>query len=241
MHIPWILLHHLGRYLGRIGRAFRQQRIDLGLQRIAAGKDAAAAEKRELRDGEITPACAQSCPSKALVFGDLNDPESEVARLAESPRGSKLLEDLGTAPKVTYLRGADGTKVEISGLPPQAMFKLWEGSMYIQRLSRSTGEVRIETPSARISIENDSIVRIDVLDKGGTTLSVRTGRANASFVDKIMVDYYGAMVPMQQLATFQVPEARQLVIKQPRRATRRPETNRLPKGSASGVHPNRII
>ena len=43
--------------------------------------------------------------------------------------------------------------------------------------------------------------------------SVRTGRANASFVDKIMVDYYGAMVPMQQLATFQVPEARQLVIK----------------------------
>ena len=43
--------------------------------------------------------------------------------------------------------------------------------------------------------------------------SVRTGRAYASFVDKIMVDYYGAMVPMQQLATFQVPEARQLVIK----------------------------
>ena len=43
--------------------------------------------------------------------------------------------------------------------------------------------------------------------------SVRTGRANASFVDKIMVDYYGAMVPMQQLATFHVPEARQLVIK----------------------------
>ena len=43
--------------------------------------------------------------------------------------------------------------------------------------------------------------------------SVRTGRANASFVDKLMVDYYGAMVPLQQLATFQVPEARQLVIK----------------------------
>ena len=41
--------------------------------------------------------------------------------------------------------------------------------------------------------------------------SVRTGRATASFVDKIMVDYYGAMVPMQQLATFQVPEPRVLV------------------------------
>ena len=38
-----------------------------------------------------------------MVFGDLNDPESEVSRLSRSPRGSKLLEDLGTLPKVTYL------------------------------------------------------------------------------------------------------------------------------------------
>ena len=49
--------------------------------------------------------------------------------------------------------------------------------------------------------------------------SVRTGRANASFVDKIMVDYYGAMVPMQQLATFQVPEARVLIVKPHDRAS----------------------
>jgi len=77
------------------------------VQRIAAGKDAAAADKRELKDGDITTACAQSCPSKALVFGDLNDAESDVSRLAASPRGSKLLEDLGTAPKVTYLKGAE--------------------------------------------------------------------------------------------------------------------------------------
>jgi hypothetical protein len=44
-----------------------------------------------------------ACPAKALVFGDLNDPESEVSRLAGSSRGTKLLEDLGTLPKVTYL------------------------------------------------------------------------------------------------------------------------------------------
>jgi molybdopterin-containing oxidoreductase family iron-sulfur binding subunit len=37
------------------------------------------------------------------VFGDLSDPESEVSRLSRSPRGSKLLEDLGTQPKVAYL------------------------------------------------------------------------------------------------------------------------------------------
>ena len=67
------------------------------------GEIEAKAEKRELKDGDIKPACAQSCPAKAMVFGDLNDPESEVSRLSRSPRGSKLLEDLGTKPKVTYL------------------------------------------------------------------------------------------------------------------------------------------
>ena len=42
-------------------------------------------------------------PGQALVFGDLNDPESEVSRLSKSPRGTKLLEEVGTLPKVTYL------------------------------------------------------------------------------------------------------------------------------------------
>ena len=42
--------------------------------------------------------------ASALVFGDLNDPESEVSRLSRSSRGTKLLEDLGTLPKVTYLQ-----------------------------------------------------------------------------------------------------------------------------------------
>ena len=63
----------------------------------------ATAEGRELKDGDIKPACVQSCTTRALVFGDLNDPESEVSRLANSPRGTKLLEDLGTRPNVTYL------------------------------------------------------------------------------------------------------------------------------------------
>jgi Fe-S-cluster-containing dehydrogenase component len=74
-------------------------------QRITAAKITARAEKRDLKDGEFTTACAQSCPSKAIVFGDLNDPESEVSRLFENPRGHKLLEDIGTLPKVHYLEG----------------------------------------------------------------------------------------------------------------------------------------
>jgi len=49
----------------------------------------------------------QSCAAKALVFGDLSDPESDVSRLSRSSRGSKLLEDVGTLPKVAYL-GREG-------------------------------------------------------------------------------------------------------------------------------------
>jgi molybdopterin-containing oxidoreductase family iron-sulfur binding subunit len=73
------------------------------VQRITAAEIDSKAENRELKDGEIKPACVQSCSAKALVFGDLNDPESEVSRLSRSTRGAKLLEELGTLPKVTYL------------------------------------------------------------------------------------------------------------------------------------------
>ena len=73
------------------------------VQRIKVAKSEAKAEKRELVDGALQPACAQGCPAGALIFGDLNDRESRVSRLAESPRGSKLLEEYGAEPKVTYL------------------------------------------------------------------------------------------------------------------------------------------
>ncbi len=73
-------------------------------QRIKAGKLAAQVEKRELKDGEIQPACVQSCPARAMVFGDLNDPNSEVSRKSRSNRATKLLAEKGTQPKVTYLQ-----------------------------------------------------------------------------------------------------------------------------------------
>jgi molybdopterin-containing oxidoreductase family iron-sulfur binding subunit len=73
------------------------------VQRIKAAKTAAAAQERELQDGELNTACAQACPSKALVFGDLEDPESAVSRLFRSPRGTRLLEDVGTKPNVAYM------------------------------------------------------------------------------------------------------------------------------------------
>jgi len=81
------------------------------VQRINAAKLQSKAENRPVQDGEVQPACVQSCAADALVFGDLNDPDSRVSRLSQSPRGSKLLEELGSRPKITYLqRGAwDGT------------------------------------------------------------------------------------------------------------------------------------
>ncbi len=74
------------------------------VQRIRAGKERAEQEGRRVQDGEIVPACVQSCPSSALVFGDRNDPVSRVAQLSKSPRGFQLLEDLGTHPAITYLK-----------------------------------------------------------------------------------------------------------------------------------------
>lgn len=73
-------------------------------QRIKAAEIQAQADKRELKDGEFNPACVQSCPPKAMVFGDLNDPNSEVSRLGQLDRATRLLEEVGTLPKVIYLK-----------------------------------------------------------------------------------------------------------------------------------------
>lgn len=77
------------------------------IQRIRRVEEQARAEGRSIADGEVQPACAQACPSRAIDFGDLADPESHVARMARSRRGFKLLEDLGTEPAVIYLKGGD--------------------------------------------------------------------------------------------------------------------------------------
>ncbi|TVQ08154.1 MAG: 4Fe-4S dicluster domain-containing protein [Bacteroidetes bacterium] len=73
------------------------------IQRIQEGKLKAKNERRKLKDGDITPACAGACPSQALVFGDLNDPDSRVAQLIKDPRNYHLLEELHTLPTVGYM------------------------------------------------------------------------------------------------------------------------------------------
>ncbi len=60
-------------------------------------------ENRALRPDEFVPACVESCPSEAMYFGDLSDSASQVSRLARGARAFRLLENLGTKPKVYYL------------------------------------------------------------------------------------------------------------------------------------------
>ena len=77
------------------------------IQRIRRAEIDAGLEDRQLEDGEVQPACVQTCPSSALIFGDLSDPESRVSVLARSNRSFRLLDQLGTNPAVIYLKGGD--------------------------------------------------------------------------------------------------------------------------------------
>jgi molybdopterin-containing oxidoreductase family iron-sulfur binding subunit len=73
------------------------------VQRINAARIEADREGRPIRDGEIVTACQQACPTEAIVFGDLNDGESRVARRKRLPLDYGLLSELGTRPRTTYL------------------------------------------------------------------------------------------------------------------------------------------
>jgi molybdopterin-containing oxidoreductase family iron-sulfur binding subunit len=73
------------------------------IQRIRAAGDRAKDEGRKIRDGEVVPACAQTCPSGAIVFGSILDEESRVWKKAHSERSYRVFEELGTESAVYYL------------------------------------------------------------------------------------------------------------------------------------------
>ena len=73
------------------------------VQRIQATKLVAKRENRAMNTDEFTTACAQTCPSNAIVFGDLNDANSEIAKLYRDDRSYHVLEELGVKPSVQYL------------------------------------------------------------------------------------------------------------------------------------------
>jgi molybdopterin-containing oxidoreductase family iron-sulfur binding subunit len=73
------------------------------VQRINHARIDAKTEGRAVKDGEVVTACQQACPSDAIVFGNLNDQASRVAKLVQQDRNYGLLEDLNTRPRTTYL------------------------------------------------------------------------------------------------------------------------------------------
>jgi len=72
------------------------------IHRIRSTKAHAKLEDRKLRTNEVQVACAQSCPTKAITFGDLNDPQSDIAKVFQAPSSYALLEELNTKPAVRY-------------------------------------------------------------------------------------------------------------------------------------------
>jgi molybdopterin-containing oxidoreductase family iron-sulfur binding subunit len=74
------------------------------IQRIKAAHNVAKNEKRPVRDGEVVPACMQTCPTGAIAFGSLMDPESRVRKLVDDPRAYQVMGYLNTKPAVIYLK-----------------------------------------------------------------------------------------------------------------------------------------
>jgi len=85
------------------------------VQRISRARIDARNEAREIRDGEIVTACEAACPAQAIVFGDVNDPKSRVAREKAGPRNYSLLDELQTRPRTTYLAAVRNPNPEIPG------------------------------------------------------------------------------------------------------------------------------
>lgn len=86
------------------------EKCSLCVQRIQEAKAEAKRQGKPLADGDIKLACEQSCPADAIVFGDMNDPESRIARLIEHPRHYRMLEEMNFRPTVGYM-----TKVRNQG------------------------------------------------------------------------------------------------------------------------------
>jgi molybdopterin-containing oxidoreductase family iron-sulfur binding subunit len=83
------------------------------VQRINAAKIRSEEENRSVRDGEIITACQGACPAEAIVFGDINDPNSRVAKLKAQSRDYTILDDLNTRPRTSYLARVRNPNPEI--------------------------------------------------------------------------------------------------------------------------------
>jgi Fe-S-cluster-containing dehydrogenase component len=83
------------------------------VQRINNARIEAEKQNRPINDGEIVTACAQACPSEAIVFGNANDPNSRVAKLKAQQRNYAILGELNSRPRTTYLAAVRNPNPEL--------------------------------------------------------------------------------------------------------------------------------
>jgi len=90
------------------------------VQRISRARIDAKNQGRDMKDGDVVTACEAACPAQAIVFGDVNDPASRVAKLKASERSYGLLTELQTKPRTTYLAAVRNPNPEIPGVAGEA-------------------------------------------------------------------------------------------------------------------------
>ncbi len=91
------------------------EKCEFCIQRINKARQTAKIENRPIADGEIRTACQQVCPVEAVVFGNINDPNSKVSQLKSQPQDYGLLADLNTRPRLTYLARVTNPNPSLSG------------------------------------------------------------------------------------------------------------------------------
>ena len=94
------------------------EKCTMCLQRIVAAKGAARDNGRPVKDGDMQTACQQTCPTRAITFGNLKDPSFETSKLSLSPRGYHVLSEIGTQSSVTYLKKVVRAEPEGAGHKP---------------------------------------------------------------------------------------------------------------------------
>jgi molybdopterin-containing oxidoreductase family iron-sulfur binding subunit len=93
------------------------------VQRIDRARIRADREGRTIAAGEVTTACQDACPTQAIVFGDIENPDSEVRTLKQSPRNYGMLAELNVRPRTTYLAGVSNPNSEIENRDDAVFFE----------------------------------------------------------------------------------------------------------------------